>query len=160
MNPAHLHLLLNHAPIIGTLVGAGILALALARRSNELTRLSLGFLGIAALAAVPVYLSGEPAEEFLEHRFDVSEALIDQHEAAAQAAAAALGLLGATTLAALIGFRRRPGVPRWLSVGSLILALVTTGLLVRTANLGGRIRHPEIQASEAPFPRPRLGLYQ
>jgi hypothetical protein len=142
------------------LIGAGVLAFALARRSDELTRLSLGLLTIAALAAAPVYLTGEAAEEILEHRFEISEALIEQHETAAQAAAAALGLLGAIALAGLVGFRRRPGLPRWFTVGSLVLSLVATGLLVRTANLGGHIRHPEIHAGEEPFPRPRLGLHR
>lgn len=63
MNLTHLHLLLNHLPVVGTICGAGLLAFTLSRRSNDLKRAALGLLVISALVAIPAYLTGEPAED-------------------------------------------------------------------------------------------------
>jgi len=42
MNWAHVHLLLNHLPVVGTFFGVLLLLLALLRKSEELKRVSLG----------------------------------------------------------------------------------------------------------------------
>lgn len=147
MSSAHLHLLLNHVPVLGTLGGMLLLAYAMVRRSQELTRVSLAVLVLAAVVTIPVYLSGEPAEDLVEHRPEVSERIIEQHEEAAETAATALGILGALSLAGLVLFRRTTGVSRGFAALTLALALVVTGLMTRTANLGGQIRHAEIRST-------------
>jgi len=152
MNSAHLHLLLNHVPVLGTLSGMLLLAFAMIRRSQELTRVSLAVLVLAAVITIPVYWSGEPAEELVEHRPEVSERIIEQHEEAAEAAATALGILGALSLAGLVLFRQATGVPRRFAALTLALALVGTVLMIRTANLGGQVRHAEIRSATAGAP--------
>ena len=67
MDAAHLHLMLNHIPVLGTAFGMALIAWALFRKSEELKRVSLGVFVIIALLAVPAYLTGEPAEEIVEH---------------------------------------------------------------------------------------------
>ena len=62
MNATHLHLMLNHIPVLGTVFGLGLLVFALWRKSEELKKAALGIFLIVALLAVPVYLTGEPAE--------------------------------------------------------------------------------------------------
>jgi len=63
MDLAHLHLLLNHFPTIGFLVGLGIFVLGLAGKNNDLRRAALViFLGIALLS-VPIFISGSGAQE-------------------------------------------------------------------------------------------------
>ena len=49
MNPAHLHLMLNHIPVLGTAFGLGLLAFALWRRSDELKKTALGVFVLVAL---------------------------------------------------------------------------------------------------------------
>jgi len=50
MNLAHIHLLLNHFPTIGTIIGIGLFLVGLAAKSDDLKRASLVvFLGIALL---------------------------------------------------------------------------------------------------------------
>ena len=53
--------------------------------------------------------------------------------------------LGVGALAGLIVFRRGKTVPAWF--GSLIVAaaLIVSGLMAWTANLGGQVRHSEIR---------------
>ena len=63
MNAPHLHLLLNHIPVLGTAFGLGLLVFALCRKSDELKKAAHGFFLVTALFSVSTYLTGEPAEE-------------------------------------------------------------------------------------------------
>lgn len=150
MSGVHLHLILNHAPVIG-LIGALLLLLwGMARKSREVTFAALGVMVIVALVTIPVYLSGEPAEEAAEHLPGVTEDLIHEHEESAEFALIVTEVAGAIALIALIFSVRKPGVPRSaLTVPVLLVALVAAGVIVRTAYLGGQIRHTEIRDGAA-----------
>ncbi len=105
MNWPHLHLLLNHVPVMGVPFGFLLLAVALARRSLELTKASLGVFAVVALVTIPVYLAGEPTEEVVEHLPGISESLIEEHEESALVSLVAIEILGVLALAGLIRFR-------------------------------------------------------
>ena len=140
----HVHLLLNHIPVIGALVGFVVFALGVWRRNDSWTRLALGLFAAVALVAVATTLTGESAEDAVEHLPGVSESLIESHEDAARLAAIGAYVLGAISMAALGWTRGRP-LPRTLTVMLLPVALLVTGLMAYTANLGGQIRHTEIR---------------
>jgi uncharacterized membrane protein len=144
MNPVHLHLMLNHVPVLGSVFGLVLLGAALLRKSRELQKVSLAVCAIAAAVAIPVYFTGEPAEEGIEHLPGVAKAIIEEHEEAAAVALASILALGAIAATGLIVFRRQRPIPTWFTNASFIMALVTAGLMLRTANLGGKVRHTEI----------------
>jgi uncharacterized membrane protein len=146
MNWAHLHLMLNHLPVLGTVFGLALLAWALLRRNETMQRAALGTFILAALTAIPVYLTGEPSEEMVEHLAGTAEQAIEAHEEAAVVALIAVEALGAMALAALLLFRKRV-MPRPMVGAALVFALVTAGWMAQTANLGGRIRHAELRAT-------------
>lgn len=148
MNAAHLHLALNHLPVVTTLIALILLAVAVAWRSDGLLRTGAAVALGAALVTAPAYLSGEPAEEQIEKMSGVSEDTIERHEEAAEAAAVAVALLGLAAAGCLLRFRGTP-IPRRVAVALLVVALVATALFGRAANLGGEIRHPEIRADAA-----------
>lgn len=153
INGAYLHLLLNHLPVIGTIFGLLLLLFALLRKSEEVKRVALGVFIFAALAAVPTYLTGEPAEKVAEHLPSVTEALIESHEEAALFALISIGVTGLVSLVGLFLARRAEKLPQWLIVALLALALLSSGLLGWTANLGGQFGIPKF----ARMPRlPRL----
>jgi len=62
MNLAHLHLLLNHFPIIGTIVGLGLFLVSLVGKNADLRRASLIVLAVIALVAIPTFFSGVGAQ--------------------------------------------------------------------------------------------------
>src|SRR5690606_29894091 len=124
MSPVHFHLLLNHVPVIGTLVAIALLAWALLRRHPELTRASLGMFVVFALAGIVVYLTGEPAEHLVEHLPGVSHDAVEAHEEAAVLATALLGGLGTLALGGLVAFRRALSVPRGVAGAALALSLL------------------------------------
>ncbi|MGA7216148.1 MAG: hypothetical protein WCE49_07960 [Terrimicrobiaceae bacterium] len=145
MNPVHLHLMLNHVPVLGVAFGLALVGLSLWRKSEELKRVSLGFLIVVAALSIPAYLTGEPAEKIVEDLPGVSEDVIEQHEEAAQVAFVGVLILGAVALCGLIFFRGETRVPNWLSVTVLVMSVIVFALMAWTANLGGLIRHPEIR---------------
>ena len=146
MSWAHIHLALNHVPVIGLLIVLLLLVIATLRRSTELTRASYGLLVLMAASAVVVYLTGEPAEELVENLPGFSEAIVEEHEEVALIATIGMGVLGLVALVGLIRFRAPRIAPAWYDRGVLLLALLMGGVMAWTANLGGQIRHSEIRA--------------
>jgi len=148
MSSIHLHLLLNHVPVIGTVLGVLLLAVAVARRSDELGRIALWLFALLAGTSVLVFLTGEPAEELVEKLPGFSEALTERHEEAALVATVVVGLVGLFSLAVLAIFRKRP-LARWATPVALVLSLGGGGAMGYAANLGGQIRHTEIRAASS-----------
>ena len=145
MNGAHLHLLVNHVPVLGTFLALALLLAALPRGSAAWARNAFRLLVALGVATLGVFLTGEPAEETVEDIAGVAESLIERHEEAALAATIALGALAAFALGALLWFRRRP-LPRWVVLAATVGTLVIAGMMGWTANLGGQIRHTEIRS--------------
>jgi uncharacterized membrane protein len=146
MSFPHLHLLLNHFPVIGTLIVTGLLAWALFRRSGEITRVSLGMVAGIGVIAVIVFFTGEPAEEAIENLPGFSEAITERHEEFALIATIVVASLGALALGALALLRKKE-IPRRITVWSFVLSIVASGVMGYTALLGGQIRHTEVRAS-------------
>ncbi len=145
MNWAHVHLLLNHFPVIGAVIAVAALTFAVVRPNPRLTRASFIVLIVVALSAVPVYLTGEPAEEIVEQLPGISEEIIEHHEEAAHVALIGLEALGLLGLAGLLLLRRSGSLPKWFTIAVLALSIIVGGWTFWTANLGGRIRHAEIR---------------
>lgn len=149
MDALHIHLLLNHFPVIGTIIGIGLLLIGFTRKSDEIRRVSLGVFFVIALLTIPVYLTGEPAEERVEKSVGVSKSIMEQHEDTALPALIAMELTGFVALIGLVLLFRKSNLARWNVVAVLVLSLITFGLMARTANLGGQIRHQEIRSGNA-----------
>jgi len=147
MDIAHLHLALTHLPVVGTLVGLGILVAGIGLRNDSVQTAALCVFIAAALVAVPTHITGERAEEAIEDLAGISEPVIDAHEDAALHSTIAVEILGLVSLAALVLGRRSIDRRRQFLMAALVLSLVTVGLMARTANSGGQIRHPEIRAA-------------
>ena len=150
MDILHLHLLLNHLPIVGVPIGAAMLAWGLWRRERAVQRATLGLLVIVGALAVPVFLTGEPAEERVENLAGVSEETIGRHEDVATSTMIMTGLLALVAAGGLVVSRRGRPLPRGLVLATLAGALIASSMLAATGFLGGQIRHTEIGASGAP----------
>lgn len=145
MNLGHLHLILNHLPVLGIPFGLILYAAGTLRRNEEMKRYAAFFTVVVALLTIPAYLTGEPAEKLVEHLPGVAESLIEKHEEAAEVSLVLTLFAGA--FAGLTLLFRHPKFDR-LSSTAFVLALVVSGIsLGYTANLGGEIRHSEIRAS-------------
>lgn len=145
----HVHLMLNHIPVIGVAVPITLLLIDRVRKSRKLEWLSVQMFVVFALLTIPVYLTGGPAHRQLRTMPEISQEAIQRHCDAADFAFWTMEGLGAFSLFALYKFRSSEGVPPPLNGALLGLAFVTLGLMIWVANLGGKIRHSEIAASSA-----------
>jgi hypothetical protein len=148
MDLTHIHLLLNHFPTIGTIIGGGLFLLALITKSDDLKRASLVVLLGISLIAIPTYMSGNGAQDGIKSLPGVSKSLIEAHEAAALVAIGFMLFTGAFAWLGLWQLRRLALIPSWNLAVILILTVVSFGLMARASNMGGEIRHAEIRASQ------------
>lgn len=145
MNPAHLHLMLNHVPLVGIGFTILLMVIALYRKNQELINISLVFIILVSLWAIPAYLTGEPAEELVENMPGISGTNLEEHEHFAENAFIVVEITGVIALLALIARKFYPGIGRVLTILSFIALVISGGMISWTANLGGRINHPEIR---------------
>lgn len=148
MNSVQLHLALTHLPVVLSLTGFILLAVAFFIRNTTLTKTAYSILLAAGIAAIPVFLSGEGAEEAVEHLPGVSESITEQHETIAKLAMIVIVVTAIVAVAALIAISKNIAV-RFFQILLLLLALTTCGLMLQTAHLGGQIRHTEIRKNAA-----------
>jgi len=145
MNWAHVHLMINHLPVIGIPGVILLLIYALVRKSEEVKMVSLGLLVLIALGTLAVYFTGDAAADVVKKIPGIQESFIERHEEIADLALVLVEALGVVALGGLIFFKRRGSIPTWGLSLVLVLSLVTAVVLGVTANFGGQIRHTEIR---------------
>lgn len=150
MTQAHLHLLITHLPIFGSILGALVLLHGLYTKSNATKIASYNLFILSAIGAAIAYFTGEGAAEAVEKIPGVVESMIEQHEDFAVYALVSLIVLGVFSLLALFVTIKNLPIAKSVSVGLLIISLVSFGLVARTGYLGGQIRHTEISTATIP----------
>lgn len=144
MNLTHLHLVTNHIPVIGTAFGILFLLGGMFRKSLELQVAAYLTFILSTFGVIIAYFTGEPAVESVEYIFDVTEQSIDAHANAAKATFFSMLVLSALSLIALFLANKKPSRVGGFSQIVLLVAAVSLGLAAYTSNLGGKIRHTEI----------------
>jgi uncharacterized membrane protein len=146
MDSTHIHLFLNHAPVAGVAFGLFFLIFGLIRRSETMRLSAITLFTLSAFLVLPVFFTGESAEEAVENMPGVSESIIETHEDAAKVAKWGMVILGVASIGSLTYAAKRRSLPMPL-VGLVgVLAVTSMGLIGRTAYLGGQIRHTEVRS--------------
>ena len=146
MDFIHLHLLLNHFPIVGTMVGVGLLLASFFVHSEGLRRSSLVVFATMALMTIPTFVTGMGAQvRMLAGTPGVSNELIQRHIGSAEASIWFILLTGGLSVIGLWQAGRRLHPPRWNTIAVLVFSLMTMTLMARTGNTGGAISHPEVR---------------
>jgi len=142
---AHVHMLLNHFPAVGTIVGLSLLLLSFVRKNDHLRKASFEVIFLIALATMPVYVSGQAAAETIKGLSGVSAEAIVAHNDAALGSFVMMEITGFLAWLALWRMRRAGHSTRGLTYAVLVLTVLTVVAVTRAANLGGGIRHPEVE---------------
>jgi uncharacterized membrane protein len=145
INWAHVHLMINHFPVIGILGALLLLVYALVRRSEEVKIVSFGALVLIALISLAVFFTGEAAEQVVKNLPGVTQSFIGRHEELADFSVVLIEALGVLALSGLLLLKRSGSIPRFVVIAVLVLSLITAAVVGLTANLGGQIRHTEIR---------------
>src|SRR5258708_2630188 len=120
MNLPDIHLLLNHFPIIGTIIALGLFLLALIGKSDDLKRASLVIFAGIALLSIPTYMSGNGAAMAIKTLPGVAAPLVQAHNNAALESLIFVELTGIFAWLALWQSRRF-NQPRGWSVAAVLL---------------------------------------
>lgn len=147
MDYAHLHLILNHFPIIGTIIGSALMAYALYAGEIKMQK-SILFLWIVFAALTPLVMNtGESAEEIVEKIPGVSEAAMEEHEESAETSLWLMIVLGVISIGSLLASAKPAG--KTATRLAFFFSLLVFASMARTGYLGGQIRHTEFAANSS-----------
>lgn len=146
MNEAHLHLVVNHFPIIGTFFGLGILAVGLFLKNDTVKRVAFSIFIVAAIFAAVSMATGEGAEEVVENIPGISENIIEEHEEMAEKLALILYGIGLLSVFSFIMTFKNKSLEKYIAAVVLILSFLSAYLSAQTGVTGGEIRHTEIRS--------------
>jgi len=144
MNQTHIHLLITHLPIFGSILGGLVLLHGIGVRSNQTKIAAYYIFLLSSIGAGIAYFTGEAAEETVENIQGVVEASIKQHEEFALFALISLIILGVTALIGLFLTWRNSALTRTVAFIILFISFLSFVIVARTGYLGGQIRHSEI----------------
>lgn len=145
MNDAHLHLLVNHFPIIGTIFGFGILVVGLFLKNKILHNTAYVLFIVASIFGAFSMSTGEGAEEMVENLPNIGKQIIHQHEEIAEKFAFLLYVLGTLSLAGLYLNFKNNAKAKLLSFFILAIAIAGLFLAQKVGTSSGVIRHTEIR---------------
>jgi hypothetical protein len=144
MNASQIHLALTHVPVILSFIGLVVLIISLIRKNDTLTKTAFYIFLSAGLFALPVYFTGEGAEETVEELPGVSEALIGRHEQFANISLAIILICAVISVTALFLYKLTRAL-KFAKYLVLVFAFGSAAAMAQTAHLGGQIRHSEIR---------------
>lgn len=146
MDAGHIHLMINHFPVIGTFFGLILYGIGFLRKNKVLEKAGLfTFLGIA-LISIPTYFSGLMAHETIEKMAGTSKKAVHEHQEMAETALFLMAGLAIASLTLLVVMWRSKNNKTGLMKGIvLVLALITFTFMSLVDNLGGKIRRPELR---------------
>ena len=147
MNDAHLHMVVNHFPIIGTILGLGILITSMILKNNSVKSTAYFLFIVAAVFAAFSMGTGEGAEELVEDMPSVGKQIIHEHEEMAEKLALVLYALGVVSLVGLFFNYKNHSKANLVSYVVAIVAVVGVFFAQQTGTTGGEIRHTEIRAN-------------
>lgn len=148
MNQAHLHLIVNHLPIVFPIVGIIVLLDGLIIKSEIVKRTSFYIFIIGALCTIAAGATGEGAEEVVENIAGITHSMIHRHEESAEKFAFASYALGLLSLIAFVINYKKLSISNIMSWLVVIVAAGTIFLGSLAGTTGGEIRHTEIRKDQ------------
>ncbi|WP_338359202.1 hypothetical protein [Yeosuana marina] len=147
MNDAHFHLVINHMPIVGVLIGFLVLLSGYIIKSSQVKTTALGIFIFSTLTAIAAYYTGGGAENIVKNLPEISETLIHKHEELADIFFTMMLILGSASLLTLF-FQFKKFV--FVKYGYALVLLLSIGCVVISKYVGtsgGEITHIEIRSN-------------
>ncbi|WGK94153.1 MULTISPECIES: DUF2231 domain-containing protein [Flavobacterium] len=145
MNEAHLHMVVNHFPIIGTILALGILIVGLILKNHSVRNTSYVLFIVAAIFGALSMGTGEGAEELVKDMPNVGWDIIHEHEEIAEKLVLLLYVLGLLSIIALYLNFKKNTKEKLVSLCIVGIGVVSLFLVQKVGTSGGEIRHTEIR---------------
>lgn len=155
MNNAHFHLVVNHLPIVGILIGTLVLVAGLLIKKSEVKLTAFGIFIFSAITSVTAFYTGEGAEELVENISGISETLIHTHEEFAESFFTITLILGVLSLVGFVAELKKFKYTKYLAILILLLAIADGVVAKYVGTSGGEIRHSEIRSNAKMIPLER-----
>jgi uncharacterized membrane protein len=140
-------MVVNHFPIIGTILGLGILIAGMVLKKNSVKNTAYYLFIVAAVFAAFSMGSGEGAEELVENMPSVGKQIIHEHEEMAENFAVVMYVLGFCSLLGIYFDYKNHVKAKLVAAIVLIIAMVSVIFGSLVGNSGGEIRHTEIRTN-------------
>ena len=147
MNAAQIHLLSNHLPLTIPFIGLIVLLISFFVKSDIVRRTGYFILLLGGLFTIPTFLSGEGAEEIVEH-LGKSHDLIHEHEESAETFAYINYLLALLAAGALWMNWKKIEVEKYLFPVVIGISVLVCIFALSTGESGGEISHSKEIHSE------------
>ena len=148
MNDAHLHLILNHFPIIGVIFGFVILIIGLILNSNTTKNVAYVLFVVAAIFAAFSVQTGGGAAHIVKNIPDIGKEIkkaIHTHAEMAEKFALLMYFLAAVSLVGMYLNIKNHSQAILVSYIVLAIAAASVFIAVEVGSLGGEIRHTEFK---------------
>ena len=147
-NDAHLHLLVNHFPILGIIFGIGILISGFFLKNKSIKNVAYFLFIIAAIFAFFSMSTGEGAEEIVEDLPNIGHKIIHEHEEIAEKFSFILYILGVISILGLYTNIKNHSKTKIISLLVFSIAIIALFLAIKVGISGGEIRHTEIRNNQ------------
>ncbi len=150
MNDAHLHLVVNHFPIIVPILAMGILIVGIILKNNTVKNTAYALFIVSAVFAAFSMGTGDGAEEAVEDMATVGKQVIHEHEEMAEKLAIVLYFLAIISIGGIYLNIKNHSKAKWVSYAALLVAIVGIFFAKETGTTGGEVRHTEIRSDSKP----------
>lgn len=145
MNDAHYHLVVNHFPIIGTILGVGILLAGIILKNNIVKNVSYCLFLVAAIFAALSTNTGGMAAGAVKEMPGVTRDIIHEHAELGEKLAFVLYFLAIVSIVGLYMNIKNHSKAKLVSIIALLIAIGAAFLSQKVGTSGGEIRHTEIR---------------
>jgi uncharacterized membrane protein len=149
MNAAQLHLMLNHIPSIGVIIGLVTFLIGWLRRLDGVRKTGAWTILLAGIMVWPASFTGEEAEVLIEDLPGIQKNLMSQHEDAAGQAFVMTLISAAIALSYLLIAKLKQSLVKITSFLLVISSVIALVLILNASHKGGLIRHPELLSGSA-----------
>lgn len=146
MNGAHLHLIVNHLPIVGVIIGTLVMAVGMMLKKEQVKQTALGINLFSAITSLIAFFTGEEAEELVENIKGISETFIHVHEEYAESFLILSVVLGFVSLVTLYFSIKSKKYAKYGFIIAFCISLVLIFIGKQVGTSGGEIRHTEIRS--------------
>lgn len=145
MNLAHVHIVLNHIPSLGSVAGLLLLAFGIYKKDEAVKQFGYSVLVLISMAVLPTYITGAESQRMVEKNTWFSAGVFQMHQNAAMITLLTMTAAGMFAWFGLWEIRRH-GKSSSLTTGATLLSTIAASAsILITASIGGKISHLEIR---------------
>lgn len=145
MSDTHFHLLVNHFPTVGVLIGFLILLAGFILKKQQVKNTALVIFIFSAMVSLITFFTREGSEEIVENMPNISETLIHKHEEQAERFFGIILILGASSLITMFMDFINLAMVKYCYIFLLLLSIAAIVISKNMHTKGGEITHIEIR---------------